>query len=731
MTTDLARPLVSPVFDTLKELEPIVQETITPIAALAGSTLPLLAHALAIIGPAIAPVIDGFIGMKVVQGVASLVDLLSGSLGILAVKLPEIAVGSHSFNTALGNGAAEVGGFSDGLAGLAGPLAVGAAGASVAAANFDQMGESVGATAQGTLGMVAAGALLGFALGTLTGVGAPVGAVLGGLAGGVAALTVSLTNGGPGVEAYRKEFQDLAPAIDKATTATQAYAIFRSKLGDLDRQQSDLGTNGSIISDELTALSEKSPDAAQKVISAYRSIAEARLAAEPKWDTDGVAIIESQIKGLDDLSAKLQHKAIVEADAAGKSAAANAQVTDATNQSADATRAFALLTDVTTRSMAENSVQAKASADAQNAAVSVSVALASAQHTTAEATHDAAEQYALGAANASDYKTAMDVLNQGTIDVASAQQQAAAASTSLNGALVGNGLTLDITTEAGNKNEASLIALIRANEGVATAQAATDRTGASSAVTMSLLRDRLGEIRDALPDDADKAQVQTMIDKLTQFGNPPPPPVALKVDGSQVDPVVQHAREALFGYGLAHPTASLDADGSEVPQKVQNAVAFLTFFNSVVGTGTVKVNDDDKKKVKDAEGVIDDYAKKEATAKIKVDNSDANDRIDTTHRKLDDLPPDVYLHDPRHDGGHAEEVDGRLGVHRRGRRHRSRLRYGHRPGDADPRRVRALARHALPGGAVRYRPRSCERRVGLGSVPQFFGWSGILPRCPR
>ena len=312
----IGAPLVSPFFALLQASLPAVTALGSALGELAKGALPAITSAVQIVtpilsglaaifrvfGPLIGPLTTGLMAYyAVTKLIAPGVQFLGSSLDRLKVSLAGTApaeeeaaasaegatvaiteegaaaertasmidvygasaTAAGTEQAALGEGAAaggaameEAGGAASGLAG---GLGMAAAGAAIGAVSFQQIGKSTTGTITGIVGMTAAGAALGS---VIPGVGTGLGA----LAGGVIGLGKALLGGGQSLQDYRKQFSDLGSALD-AMNRSDALKAFMDKLGESDKLQLFAGQARG-VTDEIKALGQASPAAAEKVVAA-------------------------------------------------------------------------------------------------------------------------------------------------------------------------------------------------------------------------------------------------------------------------------------------------------------------------------------------------------------------------------------------------------------------------------------------------------------------------------
>lgn len=235
----------------------------TPLLELAtesmGHAVPIV-HALAgglkIIGPAIVPIVAGFVTFKAVgMVVVPLLSLLrTGAIGLgqgfktVPAGLERTASGLGRMGTFASTNATKLG--------------VAAGAGLIAASSFGQIGQSTEGTITGILGMTAAGAALGS---MLPGPGTAIGAV----AGAVVGLGKVMLTGGESADEYRQRITDLGDAIEGMSGKAAARTIVE-ELGFGDRLRLFAG-DVTAVTDEIVAAGEKSPAAARRIVEGLKA----------------------------------------------------------------------------------------------------------------------------------------------------------------------------------------------------------------------------------------------------------------------------------------------------------------------------------------------------------------------------------------------------------------------------------------------------------------------------
>lgn len=87
------KPLVAPALDLIRQAIPVGKDLAAALSDVASVAIPLLSGALQILGPAIEPVVVGFLAMKAASLAAAGLSALAGGVEVLAGSLPALAIG--------------------------------------------------------------------------------------------------------------------------------------------------------------------------------------------------------------------------------------------------------------------------------------------------------------------------------------------------------------------------------------------------------------------------------------------------------------------------------------------------------------------------------------------------------------------------------------------------------------------------------------------------------------
>lgn len=409
----IGTPLIQPVLELVRALLPVGEAVGQAFGAAITAILPGikdvaqvvvkltpaiegLTKAFKFLAPIIEPLVVGFIALKVAKEISTMFTLLS-------VKTLEIGDSFKKFAAELKSGKSEFIGFGESATRLAAGLAIGAA-------SFEQAGKSGAQGALGVAGLAASGAEIGSIFG-------PAGTVIGGIAGatlGIGKMTGQIADGGPTVTEYRKQFEELGKSMTGVRDSGAVFAGFIKNLGS-DDALSLLSGHAKGVTDELEAMAKTSPVAAGKVV---QSLVNLRSEAnKPIFNPKEIDKLNAALE-----KGSVEHTKLAQATAQGAIAAANDtakqdQLTASIITGTTASGAALFATSLQT-------AQLKSQSSVAQAAVTAAASLTAATNMSTDAIRSTATAYAQAAQRGKEYKSALDILNTGTLTLTQAQDTA-------------------------------------------------------------------------------------------------------------------------------------------------------------------------------------------------------------------------------------------------------------------------------------------------------------------